>query len=215
MGKVFSRFLNFSVVRVVAPGAKYLLIHPREDQNPFNFTWEPLLTKEIHNVCSSHNKDVVFFDIGGAFGIFTKYASRINPNARIFSFEPYWLRRYVMRINTMFCGRVKIINRFISGKTRGKCVTLEDAAFEFGAIPTVIKMDIEGGEYDALLNSIEFLKNTRPLILLEFHEFIMKKAGLRPEDIIENLQSIGYVAENIEHHGVSTGNYLIKFTYRN
>ena len=120
-----------------------------------------------------------------------------------------------MKINTMFCGRVKIINRFISGKTCGKCVTLEDAAIEFGAIPTVIKMDIEGGEYDALLNSIEFLKNTRPLILLEFHEFIMKKAGLRPENIIESLQSIGYVAENIEHHGVSTGNYLIKFTYRN
>ena len=161
MNRIFSRLRNFSIVRVVAPGASYFLIHPKEDQNPYNFSWEPLLTKEIHNACHLGNEGVVFFDIGGAFGVFAKYVSLINRSARIVSFEPYWLRRYIMRINTIFCGRVKVSNKFVSGKTQGRKLTLEDATIEFGVTPTVIKMDIEGGEYDVLMNSLEFLeKNT-------------------------------------------------------
>ena len=61
---IFSRLLKFYVVRVVAPEVNYILIHPKEDQNPFKFSWEPLLTQEIHKACHSGNEGVVFFDIG-------------------------------------------------------------------------------------------------------------------------------------------------------
>ena len=76
-------------------------------------------------------------------------------------------------------------------------------------------MDIEGAEYDVIMGSLSFLQKTKPLILLEFHENIMKRAGLKPENIIHSLRAIGYSDEKLEHHGVSSGNYLIKFTYGN
>ena len=84
---IFSRLLKFSIVRVVALGCNYLLIHPKEGQNPLNFSWEPLLMKEIYKACHSGNAGVVFFDVGGAFGIFTKYVSILNCKAQIVSFE--------------------------------------------------------------------------------------------------------------------------------
>jgi len=215
MKSIFSRLLKFSIVRVVAPDVNYILIHPKEDQNPLKFSWEPLLTQEIHNACHSDNEDVVFFDVGGAFGIFSKYVSLLNNKAQIVSFEPYWLRRYTMILNTIFCGRIKFSKKFIAGESQGQNITLQDAATEIGLIPTVIKMDIEGAEYDVIMSSLSFLEKTKPLILLEFHENIMKRAGLRPENIIQSLRAIGYSDENLEHHGVSSGNFLIKFTYEN
>ena len=213
MRSIVSRISNFFIVRVVAPGAKYILIHPREGQHPLKFSWEPMLTNEIYKACNAGNEDVVFFDVGGAFGIFTKYVSLLNRKAEIISFEPYWLRRYVMRLNVMLCGRINISKKFIADETKGGNITLEDAAIEFGMNPSVIKMDIEGAEYDVIMKSLPFLKKIKPIILLEFHENIMKSKGLEPKKIIQSLRSIGYSDENLEHHGVPSGNYLIKFTF--
>jgi hypothetical protein len=47
-------------------------------------------------------------------------------------------------------------------------ITLDELARQFGT-PTVIKMDIEGAEYRALLGGERLLTQHRPRLLIELH----------------------------------------------
>lgn len=58
----------------------------------------------------------------------------------------------------------------------------------------LIKIDIEGGEYEAILGSIDdiFAKNKIEAIALELHPKILSQRGLSPNQIISNLENCGY-----------------------
>jgi FkbM family methyltransferase len=54
--------------------------------------------------------------------------------------------------------------------------SLDDEVKEFGA-PAVIKMDIEGGEYNALAGGAELLANRRPIIVSEMNSWFDERAS--------------------------------------
>lgn len=58
---------------------------------------------------------------------------------------------------------------------------------------SLIKMDMEGSEFNALKGMENILKNTKKLtIVMEFAPFALKEAQSNPEDLIDYLDSFGF-----------------------
>jgi len=56
----------------------------------------------------------------------------------------------------------------------------------------LIKMDIEGAEFGALLGMVELLIKDHPLIIMEFHPMSIKEYGVNPDKVYEFLYKLGY-----------------------
>jgi FkbM family methyltransferase len=59
-------------------------------------------------------------------------------------------------------------------------------------VPELIKMDIEGSEYEVLLSSEEFLTRHRPRLHLELHLGLLRERSRDPSLILSYLERIGY-----------------------
>jgi hypothetical protein len=61
-----------------------------------------------------------------------------------------------------------------------------------GAIPTHIKIDVEGFEGEVLAGAAEFLRVEQPVVYLELHGDILREKGLDPEQVLGGLVDCGY-----------------------
>jgi FkbM family methyltransferase len=136
----------------------------------------------------------VFFDVGANVGFYSLLAAMRVDTGRVYAFEPLpeniaFLRQHLKmnRIRNVEVLQVAISNRpgtasFVSESTRamGKleaggslavetatldCLIAEDRV----ASPDFIKMDIEGGEFGALLGATQCFRKGRPQLLLATH----------------------------------------------
>ena len=208
---LLSKLSNASLVTVVTPRIKYKMIHPPEGQARDNFKWEPLLTARIESF-EEKNSPVVFYDIGSAFGIFSKLVAKLDKRNKVFAFEPYTPRWLTNIINTLFCSNSKLYKLYVSDKVKDGFTTLSEFSKQTESIPDLIKMDIEGGEYEALLAAEEWLKEHKPTILLEFHENIMKNSNKDPQILKDLFVRLDYKVNKVEHHDTSVGNYVLELT---
>jgi FkbM family methyltransferase len=167
----------------------------------------------------------VFFDVGAGDSSWTLYALASGA-AKVYAFEPslpnYKKLVQDVLVNEGFFERSRLLN---VGCDRYDCVkTLADWYTHIGGddgleitpdckvpvrflpidhyLPELtrldwIKMDIEGGEYDAILGGIETIKKFRPNFIIENHEEIIRigpwmKANRVVPKIYELLGSLGY-----------------------
>jgi FkbM family methyltransferase len=56
--------------------------------------------------------------------------------------------------------------------------------------PTMLRMDVEGFEYDILIGNIDFVRTHRPKLFLEFHSNLLGKS--RSIELIDHLLALGY-----------------------
>jgi FkbM family methyltransferase len=70
--------------------------------------------------------------------------------------------------------------------------SIQGAAERLGVIPNVIKLDIEGFEYEAIKGSVGFLAEHRPVLFLELHLNYLEQRKLSPQNVVELLQQCGY-----------------------
>lgn len=164
----------------------------------------------------------VVWDIGSSVGLFAVHAaSRVKS---VVAFEPDPVTFETLCANVALNGmtnRVTTIQAAIgacagtlelqSDGDRGRSPSLADIGLHHGSVsvdvrsiddmiragspvPNVLKIDIEGGEYDALRGGSEFLKSEqRPrLILLEVHPEYLKSFGAEAEDVLNILKDAGY-----------------------
>jgi FkbM family methyltransferase len=77
--------------------------------------------------------------------------------------------------------------------------TLEDEVKQFGT-PDVVKIDIEGGEYDALTGGAALLKNRQPIIVSEMNSWLepLKINGTRAAHTARFLRDCGYSLWNLD-----------------
>jgi len=89
-------------------------------------------------------------------------------------------------------GPILVEERFVSSESAEGAITLDDlAATHF--VPDVIKMDIEGGEADAIRGASKLLGSRRPALVVEVHgeqvEWecleLLRAAGYPPPIVIE------------------------------
>jgi hypothetical protein len=126
-----------------------------------------------HNYCFDDftvNSDSVFADCGAAEGNFIlKFIDKIKK-AYLFEADSGW----VEALNATFAAykeKIVVVNKFVSCTNEGDCVSL-DAFFQQQEKPTLLKMDVEGAERDALNGAEELLKsgNITDVLVAAYHK---------------------------------------------
>jgi FkbM family methyltransferase len=86
---------------------------------------------------------------------------------------------------------------FKGEKIKVKCYSIDKLIEMNYAVPDIIKIDIEGAEYDALIGATITLKKYKPNLLLATHNCIVP--GIK-EKCITYLEELGYVLKHTGHH---------------
>ncbi|MFH1130787.1 MAG: FkbM family methyltransferase [Pseudomonadota bacterium] len=73
-----------------------------------------------------------------------------------------------------------------------KVTTVDEECARFGIYPDVLKIDVEGYEYEVLCGSERLLKNNKPTICLELHLDYLEQRGINPKSIFDLLEKCGY-----------------------
>ncbi len=166
-----------------------------------------------------HPGDTVL-DIGGNIGYYALIASQlVGPTGRVIAVEPVPDTYCYLHKNTAVCPNItslqvavgvegatqelhisevpnwsalfrypgqKVINT-ISVVTR----SIDALVDELGIAPNVVRMDIEGGEVEALAGAMKTIFQHKPRICVELHPTIL--GVRRVKDIVSGLMSSGYV----------------------
>ncbi len=62
----------------------------------------------------------------------------------------------------------------------------------------VIKIDIEGGEFDAIRGAEKLINRDHPLLLVEFNSILADHAGWKLQDLYDYIVSFGYKAYELK-----------------
>ena len=91
--------------------------------------------------------------------------------------------------------------------SRIAATTLDDYVRVGNKAPTVIKFDIEGGEYDAILGASSLIKDHKPRIIMEVWA---GKMGRKYSDkAVKKLQEFGYKVFPLKSDGSVSGEFIV------
>ena len=144
------------------------------------------------------------FDIGANVGLYSLLSSVLAGNeGKVFSFEPLsenlsYLKKHIELNNLR---NVKVIDkavndkisklRFTFGDNRSaghiskygeieiETTSVDEFIKDGNPLPDLIKMDIEGAEYDALVGATNILKRKKPVIFLATHSNELRSKCLK------------------------------------
>lgn len=182
-------------------------------------THEPLASSLYFRLLSEGD---VVLDVGSNLGYYMAVASRaIAPSGQIWAFEPdpeLWevasknateLACQAIVLDMAVADRSGVATFYRSAipnwgslnyspylrlvdSTEVNCVRLDDFCARQRIRPTVIRMDIEGGEVAALAGAKGVLEEYCPKVFIEVHPFLMPTSSLQA--LLELLASSGYKA---------------------
>ena len=96
--------------------------------------------------------------------------------------------------------------------TKVKIRTLDTLIAELGVRPDLIKVDVEGFEFEVVRGAENILRNIRPVMLIEIHPPQLKLSGSSDLALIAFLQSRGYASDVIDRNPNSLYTILAKPT---
>ena len=159
---------------------------------------------------------MVVYDIGANAGFYTLLSAVLTgSNGKVFAFEPvpqniFYIKKHL--------GLNKITNTVVvekavsdkisklkfdlssnpsmghfseNGKIEVEAISLDEFTKQGNPLPDLIKMDIEGAEFDALIGAKEILKTKKPVIFIATHGDAVKK------NCLELLKEMSYKIEII------------------
>ena len=179
--------------------------------------WEPTVTIALKDYCRPG--DTVFDVGANAGALSVLMSRYVGPSGRVLSFEasPRIISKTHYNIVKSGCTNIHLFYRAVYKKSHDlvqmfpgthlndsiyanygtedgasyivETMALDDLVGETNIVPSFLKMDIEGAEYDALLGFRNTLQLFRPTLILE----------LTPEDMRchEFLTSLGYLATDL------------------
>lgn len=160
------------------------------------------------------------FDVGASKGVFSQIFCLLDPAKRAISFEPSpaamadaralaELNRCESRITFRQTAVGRESGRSAGHVSPGGFASIEDARpgrtvqeFEMtslddevaalGVAPDLLKIDVEGYEYEVLLGARKLLRRKKPALCLELHLNLLEERGVHAWDVLRELQSHGY-----------------------
>ncbi len=180
-------------------------------------TWQKDFTKIVVDYVDNFHTCI---DVGSHYGFLTKEFSSYFDNVYAFEMNKkiydYFLQNvsdcnniksfnvalynedndHLLSTNDLDSGQNKI-NK--NGKIEVKGKTLDSYKLENVGL---IKLDIQGGEFNALEGSIETLKNNNPIVVVEILNRNMYDRYLKNKKTIDLLFSLNYEIVNNLHHDV-------------
>ncbi|MEK7505353.1 MAG: FkbM family methyltransferase [Patescibacteria group bacterium] len=173
----------------------------------------------------------IFYDIGAHFGYYTALAERIVSQGEIHAFEASTRLCSYLKTNFTGTKNVRVVASAVAGAQgetnfydasrssdssessrfpvagenippiKIQALTIDSYVKNGHKAPTVIKLDIEGGEEDAILGSLETLRNTSPRVIMEV--WGGDKGKRYSDSAVKQLLRLGYEAFFIDKDGVS------------
>jgi hypothetical protein len=118
------------------------------------------------------------FDVGGYNG-YDALLFAANSRARVMTFEPdeehSRLIQQNVACNPEIQSRILVTPVAIGNRNTGALTTLDSFSESVG-VPDFIKVDIDGGELDALEGARSTLRDRRPHLVVETHSFELEQA---------------------------------------
>ncbi|MCB9799935.1 MAG: FkbM family methyltransferase [Candidatus Omnitrophica bacterium] len=123
-------------------------------------------------------------DIGAATGEQTLYFSQKTSADIVYSFEPFAKTCEVLKNNLRLNeatqkARVEVFQKSVGEKDEGNEIRLDSLLCRSIATPCIIKMDIDGGEVNALTGAEKFFDIPQVRWLVETHSFQLEKDCLK------------------------------------
>lgn len=147
-------------IPIDVPSDSFLINHLDDEKE-----YEPGLTSELADALG---EDIVFYDVGCRYGAFTKFALENGvPPSNVVGFEADRYSFLVLRRNHTEQG-VTLVNSFVGRDDGRKSISL-DRWSETNRTPDVIKIDVEGAEFDVIRGMGDLLRTVRPLVFVEVH----------------------------------------------
>ncbi len=145
-----------------------------------------------------------------------------GPWARVVAYEPHeYNRAHLVRhlqwngvadrtiVRELCCGAIDTSGDFyfVPGEAAGtsgllpvegfqrrkvKVVSLDHEVSELGMMPDMLKIDVEGAEWDVLKGAEQILKRRHPVVLLSLHPLVLAKRGETPAEVLEWLEQRGF-----------------------
>lgn len=195
------------------------------------FKEDPSMRAELDAFIEHSKGKTVFFDIGALYGIFSITFLKYNTASKAIAFEPsplcnpYLLahKKYNNLVNwTLACKAVGnenkqvqmhfdwhhlIINSQNSSVEHGQNVpvemtTIDSYVAHTTTVPDIMKIDVEGFEYQVLQGAMNTLIIHRPAIFLELHGNWIQQFGHTHLDVIHLLLSLNYKITFLNHQEV-------------
>jgi len=94
-------------------------------------------------------------------------------------------------------GDCSLVPRTGSEHSDVKLVTLDSEVSELGLIPSVIKIDVEGWEWEVLKGARRTLERYRPCLLLSLHPPALTELGVSDGAVLSWLEELGYKWQTI------------------
>lgn len=79
-------------------------------------------------------------------------------------------------------------------QTTREQIRLDDFCSQYDVVPEVIKIDVEGAEYDVLLGAINLLKKYSPIVYLSVHPKELTLMGHSVDKVTDLLKNMNYYA---------------------
>lgn len=187
----------------------------------------------IDDLLSCISEDDVFLDIGANFGRYCCVVSSVYKDADVIAVEPnpataetlrkniesnglrgdvfeYALSDYegemtLSMTDTTGLSRLDTFKRTESEDSTLVRVNRGDAFIQHKNLPspTIIKIDVEGAEFDVIAGMESTLKKDRfQLLYCEVHPFLLEKFGATEEKLYEKLTQLGFSFEVLEERNV-------------
>lgn len=151
--------------------------------------------RKQERIVSSLGRGMTVWDVGANVGVYTLLAARyVGPTGRVTAFEPFPENVALLRRHIELNGhrQVTVVDKAVAGtdgeasffpadsREQGRLgqgsggmavevLSLDTYWRSSGECPDVVKMDIEGAEYDALSGAAMCLTKCRPRIFLATH----------------------------------------------
>ena len=183
-------------------------------------TYEPETFEKLKKIFRN-NKIKSFWDIGANVGIYSVFISK-KYNCSVNAFEPS-LRYYkFLKANTSQFKKVFLHNFGIGSENNKKFIILTEEPgsnyisknsfkeknselCDLKSInnlskiepPCLVKIDVEGYEYEILNNSIDYFKSNKTILIIEIDEEHLKRYSKNKRDIFNLLKSRNYLIKRI------------------
>ena len=185
-------------------------------------TYEPETFEKIKEIFKN-KKIKSFWDIGANVGLYSVFIAK-RYSCNIYAFEPSKKYHSFLKINTTFFKKVKAHNFGIGSINKKEKIILTDEPgsnyivrnkfdknrketeiCEIRTIkklskiktPNLVKIDVEGFEFEILNHSIDFFKKNKTILILEIDEENLKRYSKNKKDILHLLKSRNYLIERI------------------
>lgn len=157
--------------------------------------YEKILTEELFNHFTS---DSIFYDIGSYFGYYSQLASICGvPDKNIHAFEAN-VDRYEFLKEVHAKDKVQTVNKFVSDKSDNNQISLDDYTSQ-NPNPSVMKIDVEGAEFDVLQGMSNIMSSAPPIMYIEMHPQVYSEFDTSVEDVINILHNNKYNIWTVNH----------------